>query len=342
MTAQTLVGDREGVAARLGAQRSLVHLVVQVAGLGGAFVLAGDVAQVGAQYPVADRLAVGQLQVALLVDIFQAGMPGADHGVVAVELELAATEVEVTALNFIEGHVGKPCFTTLAVLPELAAVQGQAVDLVGSQLRALEGLRQRTTIVRTQDRQHGEPFADLQLGVGQLGLGGDGDTTEFVGRAAVVMHRQHVAVVSVAVAVEFHREHAQHVEAEADRAFGIAGARIEDEALGPGFCLGLVAARPGVVDEVAVEVVVAQAQGDLGVIDETGCVACAGQGGETGGEQCGTEGGIASFHCFCAPSLDKAVPLQADGSHAREGRNAPVGADLATDWRPTSGSPAMG
>src|SRR5690606_10232096 len=104
--------------------------------LGRAFFLAGDVTEVGTEYPVTDLLAVGQLHVALLIDVFQAGMPGADHGVVAVETVLTTGEVEVITLDETKGsarverHLFAAGIVALAVFPELAAVQGQAVDLV--------------------------------------------------------------------------------------------------------------------------------------------------------------------------------------------------------------------
>jgi len=58
--------------------------------------------------------------------------------------------------------------------------------------RALEGLRQRAAIVGAKDRQHRHHLADLQLGVGQLGLAGHRQAVEVVGRFAVLVDRQHL------------------------------------------------------------------------------------------------------------------------------------------------------
>src|SRR5690606_12377691 len=113
------------------------------------------------------------------------------------------------------------------------------VDLVGSQLCALEGLRQRTTVIGTQDRQHGEPFADLQLGFGELGLGGDGSTAVIVGGTPIVMSRQQAATGGATPAVELDRVQTQYVETETNGALGVTGASIENEALGPFGCLAL-------------------------------------------------------------------------------------------------------
>ena len=64
---------------------------------------------------------------------------------------------------------------------------------------------------------------------------------------------------------------------QAYRALGETGAGIEDEALGPGLGLSLVVL--GMVEEVAVEVVVAQAEGCLLYTSRDG--ACAGTDAET-------------------------------------------------------------
>src|SRR3546814_3484718 len=48
-----------------------------------------------------------------------------------------------------------------------------------------------TTLFRSaQDRQHRHPFAHLQFGFRYLGLEGDTQATEIIGRMATVMHRQ--------------------------------------------------------------------------------------------------------------------------------------------------------
>src|SRR3546814_3119908 len=68
--------DIEGVATDLQAEQAGVGLVVQIAGQRTAFFLAGEVAEVGGQRHVfAERLGVQQLEVVLLVDVFQASMP---------------------------------------------------------------------------------------------------------------------------------------------------------------------------------------------------------------------------------------------------------------------------
>ncbi|MNN41509.1 hypothetical protein D3C81_1556320 [compost metagenome] len=66
-------------------------------------------------------------------------------------------------------------------------------------------------------------------------------------------------------AIELLRVHAKDVEPEADRALGEAGFGIEDEVLRPLFSLAL---RVGRVDEVAVEVGIAQVQRGFAVFEK--------------------------------------------------------------------------
>ncbi|MNZ49631.1 hypothetical protein D3C78_674060 [compost metagenome] len=177
----------------LGGEQAGPGLVVQVTGAGTAVFLAEEEAEVGTQHPVADRLAVLQLQVLLLVDVLQLGAPQADQGAVLIEAIFAADEVEAVGGGLGVGeqrHVFHARVVARAVLAELAAVEGQAGDFPGGELRALEGLRQRAAVVGAQDRQHRHPLADLQFGGRDPGLAGYREAAEVVGRAAVVMHRQ--------------------------------------------------------------------------------------------------------------------------------------------------------
>src|SRR5690606_24237489 len=104
VAAELLVGKGEAVVAGLGREAALVDLVVQFARLGSTFILAVNVAKVGAQYPITDRLPVGQLHVTLLVDVFQARVPDTDQGVVVVESVLTTRTAEGTAVTAGEGH----------------------------------------------------------------------------------------------------------------------------------------------------------------------------------------------------------------------------------------------
>ncbi|MCY1405108.1 hypothetical protein D9M71_203420 [compost metagenome] len=76
------------------------------------------------------------------------------------------------------------------------------------------------------------------------------------------MHRQQVRTGRALAAIELDRIQAEHIDTEADDALSEPGAGVEDETLGP--FLGL-ALRVGRVDEVAVDVEVAQVEVDLGI-----------------------------------------------------------------------------
>jgi len=77
------------------------------------------------------------------------------------------------------------------------------------------------------------------------------------------MDRQQLRTASAFATIELLRVHAKDVEAEADGALGEAGFGVENEVLRPFFSLAL---RIGRVDEVAVEVGVAQVQRGFAVV----------------------------------------------------------------------------
>ncbi|MNM72885.1 hypothetical protein D3C81_845900 [compost metagenome] len=172
VAAEFLQADVEGVAAVLGREEGERGFVVEVAGQGAAVFLADEVAEVGAEGPVADRLAVAQVEVLLLIDVAEFGVPHADLGAFFVEGIFAAAEVETVGAEgrrfAVHEHVFHARIVARTVLAELTAVERQATDFGGSHLAALEGLRQRTSVIGAQDRQYWHPFADLQFGLGNL------------------------------------------------------------------------------------------------------------------------------------------------------------------------------
>jgi len=230
-----------------------------------------------------------QVEVLLAVDVFELGVPQADHGALVVEGIFTAAEVEAVGGEgraAVERHVFHARVVARAVAAELAGIQGQALDFFRGDLATTEGLRQRTAVVRAQDRQYRHPFTDFQLGLGQLGFQCHAQAAEVVGGAAVVMHRQQLGVGGTFAAIELDRIQAQYVHAEADSALGETGAGIEDEALGPFFALAL---RVGRVDEVAVDVEVAQVEAGLGVLHEPAIVGGAYRQGAGNGQQAGQQ-----------------------------------------------------
>ncbi|MNC33060.1 hypothetical protein D3C75_814410 [compost metagenome] len=96
---QVLVADVEGVAATLGRQHAVEGLVVDGAGQLVAVLAGVEVAEVGAQGPGAERLAVLEAEEALLVDVLQLRVPGADAGAVGVEGVVGAGIVEAVAAH---------------------------------------------------------------------------------------------------------------------------------------------------------------------------------------------------------------------------------------------------
>src|SRR5690606_7452393 len=94
------------------------------------------------------------------------------------------------------------------------------------------------------------------------------EAAEVISSTAVILNRHQIAPAGgAATAVELDRVQAQHIKAEADGAFGEAGAGVEDEALRPR--LGPVLVRTRVLEVVAVEVIITHAQVDLGIFDES-------------------------------------------------------------------------
>jgi len=221
---------------------------------------------------------VGEVDVALLVNVAQFGVPQADLGALVIEAVFAAAEVEPVGgeCRFaVHEHVFHARVVARAVATELAAVKGQAGDLVGRHLAAAKGLGQGATIVGTQDRQHRHPFADLQFGLRQSGFQRHTQASEVVGGAAVIVDWQQLGTASAFAAIQFLGIQAQHIKAETHRALGEARLGIENETLRPLFGLALGVCRVG---EVAVEVGVAQVERGFGVVDKTFGVGDEGQG----------------------------------------------------------------
>ncbi|MDT4874622.1 hypothetical protein FQZ97_1099330 [compost metagenome] len=108
--------------------------------------------------------------------------------------------------------------------------------------------------------------AVAQFGVGGLDLGGQAQAAELVRGAAVVLYRQQVGAGAPATGVELDPEHAQGIEAEADRTFGVAGLDVEEETLAPFFALVLAIAFA----EITIQVDIAHDQVGAAVFDKSG------------------------------------------------------------------------
>ena len=119
--------------------------VVQFASALGTVLAADEITEVGAQGPVAQRLAVHHVDVLLAVDVLELGIPQANQRALVVEGVFAAGEVEPVGGEggaAIERHVFHAGVVARAVATELAGIQGQPGDLLGGELAAAEGLWQ--------------------------------------------------------------------------------------------------------------------------------------------------------------------------------------------------------
>ncbi|MNM93759.1 hypothetical protein D3C81_1061420 [compost metagenome] len=257
------------------AEHAVEGAVIDLAAARLALIVADRQAQIGAEFPGAQRVAGEQADEVLAIDFVELGevvAPG--EGV--IELVVAAGQVVVLA-----GHAARKAAVLVvqrqvlvvggvAVLELLQAPAGevQARQVGGIEQAAFEGLREQAAVVGLQGRQIGDQGAKLQLRCGDLELGGQAELAVLVRRAAVVVGRQQAAAGTVRAGVELEAEHAQRVEADADGAGGVAGLEVEDEALCPFLALGLASA----VTEVAVEIDILGLQGGAAVFDETGGV----------------------------------------------------------------------
>ncbi|MNI91320.1 hypothetical protein D3C73_1489630 [compost metagenome] len=100
----------------------------------------------------------------MLIDVLEFVVPEPNGRALVVEGVFTATEVESIGGErrfAVHGHVFHARIIARAVLSDLTAIQRQPADFLGGDLRATKGLRQRTTIIGTQDRQGADPFADF-------------------------------------------------------------------------------------------------------------------------------------------------------------------------------------
>ncbi len=215
-----------------------------------------------------------QVEELLLVEVLQFRVPDAYLSALIVEDILAAAEVEAVrgeCASPVQRHVFHARIVAWAVAAELPAVQRQAVDFLGGDLTTAKRLRQRTTVIGAQDRQHRHPLADLQFGLGNPRLARHAQTPEIIGWTTIAVDRQQLSATRTLAAIELERIQAQHVNPETHHTLGEARLGVENEALRP--FLGLVlwgrTVRESRVGEVAVEVGITQVERGLGIVDET-------------------------------------------------------------------------
>ena len=133
IAADLLQAHIEGAATVAGRKQRRDRAVIQIAGFGTAVFSTAEVTQIGPQGPVAQRLAVGHLQVLLLVDVLELGIPQADHRAFFVEGVFTADKVEAIGCDSrfaLHKHVVHARVVARAVFAELPAIQRQAINVL--------------------------------------------------------------------------------------------------------------------------------------------------------------------------------------------------------------------
>ncbi|MCY1430683.1 hypothetical protein D9M71_466340 [compost metagenome] len=292
-----LVGEAEGVAAvREGEHRAEVAVV----DVGAALVAAVEVAHLRLQpHAAAQRQAVDEVAVVLAVVVLQFGEE-VGGGQVRQRRVGGAGVVEAVAGDAAARAVGEHAHVLVirriaqARAGEAAAGQGQLVDVLRHDLRALEGLRQQARVVAEGDRQQRRVGADGQHAVGGLQLEGRAEEGKLVGRLARPrIAPQRPGAAGAGAGIQLHPEQPQRIHADADGAVGVAGLETQHEALRPFLGLGHAGAvmarriRQAGITVVAVHVEVAQFQAHVAVIDE---VRLRGGGEQASAEEQRTQG----------------------------------------------------
>ncbi|MNS38207.1 hypothetical protein D3C72_704500 [compost metagenome] len=223
---------------------------------------------------------MNQTQEVLFVEVFQVA-------VVVLRSQVLGEFVVTTGVDelvAIDGAWGSTVDRHLFIVAGVAALdvldlatrQSQVLDLAGSDLTAFPGLRQQATVVGHDDRQFRLQGTQLQLSLGNLGLGGQAQAGEVINCFAIGFAWENSTAVSSGVRctvgttarIQLHAQQADRIDTEADSALGVTGDKTQIEALAPFFVF--VRDVAGAITEVLVDVEVAQPQSSLAVFDETG------------------------------------------------------------------------
>ena len=174
-------------------KQSVCRAAADLADTRTAIVLVDKITEVGAQHPIAYRLFVQHVEIALLIDIRQLRMPHADLRTLLIEAIFRTGIIES-----VRGHPRRSPGREIlhirrvaqAYSPVLPSLQPQAFNLFGHQHGPAEGLGQQATIVIAQHRNIRQQLANFQLGCRKAGLGRQPRTTKIVGCAPITVHRQ--------------------------------------------------------------------------------------------------------------------------------------------------------
>ncbi|MNZ73454.1 hypothetical protein D3C78_918650 [compost metagenome] len=228
-----------------------------------------------------------QTQEVLLVELFQVAVvvlgrqvlgdlvvaTGIDELVAVAELGTASVRTGNRHLIVVAGVTAFNGF-------DLTTDQRQVLDLGGSDLATLPGLRQQTTIVGHDHRVFRLQGAQLQFGLGNLGFGRQAQAGEIINCLAVGFARENRAAVrgrrgavGTAARIQLDAQQADRIDTETDGALGVTGDETQIEALAPLF----IFVGTGTVAVVGVDIEVTQPQRCLAVFDETRGVCLLGQ-----------------------------------------------------------------
>ena len=245
-----------------------------------------EVTQVRLQNARADCPVVGQTQEVLLVEVFQVAvvvLGGQVFGelVVTTSVVELVGELACAVVGAAVGTANRQVFVVAGVttfgLFDLTSNQGQILDVVGSDLATLEGLRQQTTIVGHDNWQLRLQGAQLQLGLGDLDLAGYTQAGEIVdGLVAIAWEystaRKRTVVVPVfrAAGIQANAVQANSVNTELHRTLGVARDETQVKTLAPLRVFAVAGSRVSAIAVISVDVEVTRTQCGVAVFDETG------------------------------------------------------------------------
>ena len=145
---------------------------------------------------------MSQAQKVLLVEIFQIAVVVLQQQIF-VDLVVGTAVIELVnkfarvVVGATVGTSNRQAFvvagvTTLGVF-NLAAGEGQVLELAGGDLATLEGLRQHATVVGHDDRQFWLQGTDAQFSLRNLGFGSQAQAGEFVSSVVAVAREYRAA-----------------------------------------------------------------------------------------------------------------------------------------------------
>ena len=285
-------------------KQAIGRVAADLTDAGTAIILVNEVTKIGPQHPVADRLLVQQIEIALLVDIFQLRMPQPHLGALLIETVLGTRVIEAVG-GYPRRSPGRKILHIRRVAQAdrsvLTRLQPQPFDLFGDQHGTAESLRQQAAIVVAQQRNIRQQLTELQLRSGKARFRRNPGTAEIVSGATVIVYRQQFRTAGQPAAVQLDPEHGYPLQTKAHRPRGVARVELENKTLRPLIHLAFSGAR---ITEVTVEIVIAQQQVGARPFKETLLLRQC-RGAKAQREQAGHH-----LHYYCSPIIGRSRSLQ--------------------------------